>query len=185
MIVGISGKIAKKEPAFVHIETLNGITYKINISLNTFSNITSEEIFLHVTQVIREDYQGLYGFFSENEKSVFDTLIKLNGIGPSIALAICSTMTPDEFAKAIASQDIEAFKKVSGIGPKGAKRILVELGDFSLKSDTKDSVAYAQNEALTALEGLGFKKELVKKILSTCSGVDTASIIKEALKKLG
>ncbi|MDD3463077.1 MAG: Holliday junction branch migration protein RuvA [Sulfurospirillaceae bacterium] len=185
MIVGIFGQIIKKEPTFVYIQTSNGITYKVSISLNTFSNILDSNVYLHATQVFREDYQGLYGFLSEDEKSVFDTLIKLNGIGPSIALAICSTMTPDEFAKAITSQDIEAFKKVSGIGPKGAKRILVELGDFSLKGDTQDGVVSAQNEALMALEGLGFKKELVKKILSTCSGVDTASIIKEALKKLG
>ena len=184
MIVGIEGKVVKKEVTFVCIKTASGLTYKVNVSLFSIGKISSDDIFLHVTQIIREDQHSLYGFVEENEKRVFDTLIKLNGIGPSTALAVCSTLSPEDFAQALATQNMDAFKMVSGIGPKSAKRILVELSDFSLHllSDTLPQGSLL--DASMALESLGFKKEIIRKVLATCTAVDTQSIIKEALKKL-
>jgi len=184
MIIGISGEVIKKEPTFVHVKTNSGLTYRVNVSLYCSNEISLGEVSLHVTQIIREDANNLYGFFNSDEKRVFDTLVKVNGVGPSTALAVCSTMNPSEFASALTSNSIEAFKKVPGIGPKSAKRILVELSDFELESDnlgTNSSI----NETIMALESLGFKKERIRKVLSTCKGEDTSSLIKEALKKLG
>lgn len=185
MIIAIDGDIVKKEATFLHIKTNSGFTYKINVSLFCASSVKLGEISLHVTQIIREDANNLYGFLEIDEKRVFDTLVKVNGVGPSTALAVCSTLLPLEFANALTTNSIEAFKKVPGIGPKSAKRILVELSDFSLESENTDSTSSAINETIMALESLGFKKDKIKNVLSTCSGLDTSSLIKEALKKLG
>lgn len=184
MIVGIEGKVVKKEMTFVHIKTASGLTYKVFVSLVCIGKINSETVFLHVSQIIREDQHSLYGFIDENEKKVFDTLIKLNGIGPSTALAVCSTLSPDDFAQALISQNIQAFQKVPGIGPKSAKRILVELSDFSLQLHNDENTSGSMFEASLALESLGFKKEMIKKALSGCQGSDTQTLIKEALRKL-
>lgn len=185
MIIGMIGTIIKKEPTFVHIKTDAGLVYGVNVSLFCGSAISLGAITLHVTQIIREDMHSMYGFVDLDEKKVFDTLIKLNGIGPSIALAICSTLTPSDFSTALASSNVEAFRKVPGIGPKGAKRILVELGDFRLESDMQGRENGSFLDALVALESLGFKKEKIKSVLATCACSDTAGLIKEALKKLG
>lgn len=184
MVVGIFGKVVKKEPTFLHVKTDGGLLYKVNISLYTSSKVQLGEISMHITQIIREDMHSMYGFIEVEEKLVFDTLVKLNGIGPSTALAVCSTLTPSEFSTALLSGNIDAFKKVPGIGPKSAKRILVELSDFSIENVEDKNTNTFFNEALQALESLGFKKESVKKVLSTCSANDTSSLIKEALQKL-
>ncbi|HIP30057.1 MAG TPA: Holliday junction branch migration protein RuvA [Sulfurospirillum arcachonense] len=184
MIIAIDGEIVKKDPTFLHVKTNSGFTYRVNVSLFCSSSVSLGEISLHVTQIIREDANNLYGFKQSDEKRVFDTLVKVNGVGPSTALAVCSTMSPSEFATALTSNSVEAFKKVPGIGPKSAKRILVELSDFELQSDSLGANSYI-NDTIMALESLGFKKERIRKVLSTCSGTDTSSLIKEALKKLG
>ncbi|MDD3344149.1 MAG: Holliday junction branch migration protein RuvA [Sulfurospirillaceae bacterium] len=183
MIVGIEGKIVKKEVAFVYIKTASGLTYKVFVSLFSIGKISDDVVSLHVSQIIREDQHSLYGFIDEREKKVFDTLIKLNGIGPSTALAICSTLSPDDFTQALLTQNIDAFRMVPGIGPKSAKRILVELGDFTLHMP-EENAGGSIMEASMALESLGFKKDMARKVLSTCTSTDTASLIKEALKKL-
>ena len=184
MIIAIDGQIIKKEPTFLHVKTNSGFTYRVNVSLFCSSSVSLGEISLHITQIIREDANNLYGFKQSDEKRVFDTLVKVNGVGPSTALAVCSTMSASEFATALTSNSVEAFKKVPGIGPKSAKRILVELSDFELESDTLGGNS-SINETILALESLGFKKERIRKVLSTCKGEDTSSLIKEALKKLG
>lgn len=185
MIIAIDGIVIKKEPTFLHVKINSGFTYKVNVSLFCSTKVSLAEVSLHVTQIIREDANNLYGFVDYDEKRVFDTLVKVNGVGPSTALAVCSTLSPNDFASALASNSIEAFKKVPGIGPKSAKRILVELSDFSLEINGTSNSSSAFNETMQALESLGFKKERIKKVLSTCKTEDTSSLIKEALKKLG
>lgn len=186
MIVGIEGRVTKKEITYLHIKTSSGLTYKVYISLMNIGKILHDDtVSLHITQIIREDAQNLYGFLNESEQKVFDTLIKLSGIGPSTALAVCSTLSPDDFAQALATQNMDAFKMVSGIGPKSARRILVELSDFTLQGQNDAFPKGSMLDASMALESLGFKKEIIKKVLTTCTALDTQGIIKEALKKLG
>jgi Holliday junction DNA helicase RuvA len=182
MIVGIEGTVERKDPTFVHIN-VGGIIYEVHISINTSNAIKEKHIKLHITQIIREDTNALYGFIDLNEKKMFDTVLKINGVGPKVGLAICSTFTPETFAKVVASKDVSMLKRVPGIGPKAASRILVELADFIVDGDPSDSHSGALGEAVMALESLGFKKEAIQKALAGCSG-DTATLVKEGLKKL-
>ncbi len=184
MIVGIEGAVIKKEPSFVHIKTKGGLIYQVNISLNSSSKIErGQEIFLNTTFIVKEDSHTLYGFVDFDEKRLFDQVIKLNGVGPNTALAICSTFTPKEFAEVIASKDVSRLKMVPGIGPKSAKRILVELSDFDLSIEGESQSAY-RKEAFMALESLGFKKEAISKALRECVSDNVSDLVKEALKKL-
>lgn len=185
MIVGLNGTIKYKEPSFVHVE-VSGIVYEVFISLQTFSAISNDKVSLYTTQIIREDAQLLFGFLEMSEKKMFARLIKINGVGPKVAMAICSTYTPAQFATVINNKDMNGVKKVPGIGPKSAGRILVELAGFDVElvesGEAPASQAYAQ--ASEALESLGFTKAKISKALSSCSGKDTASLVKEALKLL-
>jgi Holliday junction DNA helicase RuvA len=180
MIVGIEGIIDKKEPTFIHLN-VNGVIYEINISINTSNSISSNRVKLLVTQIIREDANMLYGFLDNNEKKMFDTLIKINGIGSKVAMATCSTFTPSTFSKVIAEKDVAMLKKVAGIGVKSASRILVELANFIV--DSSEPIDSSMSDAILALESLGFKKEHIKKVLVGTSG-NTASLVKQGLKKL-
>ncbi len=182
MIVGLIGKVEKKEPTFLHLN-VNGLIYEVFISVNCSNAIERKEIKLHISHIIREDSETLYGFLDINEKNMFERLIKINGVGPKVAMAICSTFKPKEFVKVVKEKNIPMLKKVPGIGAKSASRILVELGEFSLdEGGLPQSSAF--NEAALALESLGFKKDLVQKVLAECQSDDTTSLVKEALKKL-
>jgi len=179
VIAGLKGKIYKKRINSILID-VNGVIYEVMVSLNSYSNLNGE-VFVYITEVIREDSYTLYGFSDEYEKKMFDTLIKINGVGPKVALAICSTFNPSTFASIVQTKNISALKQVPGIGPKSASRILVELGDFNVNiEETNVSVS----EAITALEGLGFKKDDITKIIKDISATSTEEIIKQALKKL-
>ncbi len=182
MIVGIQGVLEHKEPTFLHIN-VNGLIYEVFVSLNTSSQIESKDVKLFATQIIREDTNMLFGFFTKDEKKMFDTLLKINGVGPKVAIAICSTFAPDTFAKVINSKDVSMLKRVPSIGPKAASRILVELADFIVDSSHSGIENNSQIEASMALEGLGFRKDEVKKALLGLRG-DTATLVKEGLKKL-
>jgi len=184
MIIAIEGEVVYKEPTSLHLKLPHGLTYLVYVSLNCTVEISQTHILLHTTQIFKEDSQNLYGFLDKEEKMMFDRVIKINGVGPSTALAICSTFTPTDFAAAVMSQDVNAIKSVPGIGPKSAKRILVELGDFILESAADDPIIGAKKDAALALESLGFRKERIQKVLSTCTAVRTQDLIKEALKNL-
>jgi Holliday junction DNA helicase RuvA len=184
MIVGIQGKIEKKEPTFLHIN-VNGLIYEVFISINCSSSIITNDVKLFTTQIIREDTNSLYGFLDINEKKLFDTVIKINGVGPKVALAICSTFTPSSFAQIVSTSDVGMLKRVPGIGPKGASRILVELSGFVVDGNSdENSNTINASEAVMALESLGFKKDNINKALKGCTGTTTAELVKEALKNL-
>ena len=186
MIVGLHGEIAYKEPAFVHID-VKGVIYEVFISLQTFSALPKSDVKLFTSHIIREDAQLLFGFLDMSEKKMFERLIKISGVGPKVGMAICSTYTPSQFATVINNKDLNGVKKVPGIGPKSAGRILVELNGFDteiLSSSEDSSSSLAFNQATEALESLGFKKDKIAKALSACEGNDTASLVKDALKLL-
>ncbi|MEA2017938.1 MAG: Holliday junction branch migration protein RuvA [Campylobacterota bacterium] len=184
MIVGIEGKIVKKEPTFIHIN-VNGLVYEVFLSINCSSAIIDTDVKLYTTQIIKEESDNLYGFLDLNEKKLFDTVIKINGVGPKVALAICSTFTPSSFAQIVETSDVGMLKRVPGIGPKGASRILVELSGFVVTAnESTSSLNESGSQAVQALESLGFKKEQINKALRACVATDTAGLVKEALKKL-
>ncbi|MBU0632793.1 Holliday junction branch migration protein RuvA [bacterium] len=185
MIVGLEGTIEYKDPSVVHVN-VNGVIYEVFISLQSYSALQKERVKLYTSHIIREDAQLLFGFMDKSEKVMFERLIKINGVGPKVAMAICSTFTASAFATIINNNDVGGLKKVPGIGPKNAGRILVELSGFDaiLVSNESTLNPTAVNEASSALETLGFKKDQILKVLSDCTSEDTASLVKEALKKL-
>lgn len=184
MIVGLEGIIEKKEPTLLNLN-VNGIIYEIFISVNCSSKIIDSKIKLFITHIIREDSQTLYGFLDPNEKKLFDTVIKINGVGPKVALAICSTFTPTSFAQIVSSNDVSMLKRVPGIGPKGASRILVELSGFIIDGEEEGNTdSSATLEASLALESLGFKKDIVSKVLKACTATNTSELVRQALKLL-
>lgn len=184
MIVGIEGSIEKKEPTLIHLN-VNGLIYEVFVSLNCSAQITKNNVKLYTTHIIKEDSQSLYGFVDNNEKKLFDTVIKINGVGPKVALAICSTFTPTTFAQIVNNHDVSMLKRVPGVGPKQASRILVELSGFIIDSSSaSDNGNSSALEASLALESLGFKKDVVSKVLTGCISTNTSDLVKEALKKL-
>jgi holliday junction DNA helicase RuvA len=183
MIIGLIGKVIKKEPTVLQLN-VNGVIYEVFVSLNCSSKIITDDIQLEVTEIIREDAHNLYGFLDSNEKKLFDTVIKINGVGPKVALAICSTFTPSSFAQIVTNHDVNMLKRVPGIGPKGASRILVELSGFIVDSAGDDEASNINLEASLALESLGFKKDLITTVLKSCTSTTTSDLVREALRKL-
>ncbi len=183
MIVGIEGKLENKEPTHLHIN-VNGIIYQVWVSLNCSGAISMTNVKLFTTYIVKEESQSLYGFVDINEKKLFDTVIKINGVGPKVALAICSTFTPTSFAQIVSNKDVATLKRVPGIGPKGASRILVELSGFVIDGNSDEIVGASASEAVLALESLGFKKDQINKVLSKCSATTTSELVKQALKGL-
>jgi len=180
MIYAIKGKVFEKIDGKIALNTISGVIYEINVSLITLTSVEiNEEKLFFITEIIKENEYTLYGFLDKDEKRLFESLIKINGIGPKVALGIISTLTPAEFIDVIKNQDINRLKKVPGIGPKSAKRILMEMSEFEM-----NSVNPVHSQVIIALENLGFKKADIIKVISGMNG-SVEEIIKEALKKLG
>jgi len=193
MITYISGKLVEKNPTFAVIEA-NGVGYWLNISLNTYSQLPDNEFVILYTHLsIKEDAHTLYGFINKTEREIFRLLISVSGVGPSIARTMLSSMTTDEIQQAIASNNVGVIQSVKGIGVKTAQRVLVDLRDKISKTYAIDEVYVSQsntikNEALSALEVLGFNKKQVEKVVDKILLEDkTFSVevlIKKALKNL-
>ncbi|MBL4938684.1 MAG: Holliday junction branch migration protein RuvA [Lutibacter sp.] len=193
MITHIRGKLVEKTPTFAVIET-NGVGYWLNISLNTFSQISdNESLLLYTHLAVKEDSHTLFGFFSKIEREIFRLLISVSGVGPSIARTMLSSMTTDEIQNAIASGNVGIIQSVKGIGAKTAQRVLIDLKDKILKTYGIDELSVTESntnkiEALSALEVLGFNKKqsekVVDKILLEDATPSVEILIKKALKKL-
>ena len=190
----ISGKIAEKNPAYVVIDN-HGVGYLINITLNTFTSIGEQsEVKLYVHLAIREDAHVLYGFYTEEERSLFLQLITVSGVGCNTARLILSSLTVRETIEAIANNNIRSIQSVKGIGAKTAQRIIVDLHDKVLKLNISDEektpLAYntLKEEALSALMVLGFNRTSIEKILdkllSQMENPNVEQLIKEALRLL-
>lgn len=190
----ISGKVAEKNPAYVIIEN-QGIGYLINITLNTFTAIGEQsEVKLYVHLAIREDAHVLYGFYTEEERSLFLQLITVSGVGCNTARLILSSLTVKETIDAISGNNTRAIQSVKGIGAKTAQRIIVDLQDKILKLNIsegeKTPLGYntLKEESLSALMVLGFNRSSVEKILdkliSQMENPNVEQLIKEALRLL-
>ena len=193
MITHIQGKLVEKNPTDVVIEC-NGVGYCVHISLNTFSQITdSEALKLYTHLQIREDSHTLYGFMSKGERAIFRLLISVSGIGANTARTMLSSLSPQQIKEGIAKEDVALIQSVKGIGLKTAQRVIIDLKDKILKIYDLDQFSTIQNntnadEALSALEVLGFAKKqaekVVNKIASNDPNATVESIIKQALKNL-
>ncbi|MES2622285.1 MAG: Holliday junction branch migration protein RuvA [Bacteroidota bacterium] len=198
MIAYLSGKITFKSPTHIFLET-GGIGYMVKISLNTFEKIQKlETCSLHTSLIVKIENQSvsgfdLYGFFEELEKDLFEKLISVSGVGAATARMMLSSFKPDEIRNAILSENEAMIQSIKGIGPKSAKRIILELkdkvgkisGDSILISTPNNTM---KEEALSALLALGFNKQAADKTLvklqTGSNSWSVEGLIKEALKQL-
>ncbi|MCT4700037.1 Holliday junction branch migration protein RuvA [Tenacibaculum haliotis] len=193
MITQIKGKLVEKNPTYAVIDC-NGVGYLLHISLHTYSSLPDDEnVLLYTHLSVREDAHTLYGFFTKVEREIFRLLTSVSGVGPSIARTMLSSMTSEEIQQAIASEDVKTIQSVKGIGAKTAQRVIVDLKDKVLKVFDLDEVSIAQNntskeEALSALEVLGFARKQADKvignILKETPDASVETLIKQALKNL-
>ncbi|MBV1922593.1 MAG: Holliday junction branch migration protein RuvA [Flavobacteriaceae bacterium] len=193
MITHIQGRLIEKNPTDVVIDC-NGVGYFINISLHTFSHIpTSENVKLFTHLQVREDAHVLYGFSSIVEREIFRLLISVSGVGASIARTMLSSLNPEQVKEAIASNDLATIQSVKGIGSKTAQRVVLDLKDKILKVYGLEDVSAVssntnKNEALSALETLGFARKQAEKVCDKIYSQDpqasVETIIKLALKNL-
>lgn len=193
MITHLKGRLVEKTPTHVVIEC-NGVGYEVNISLHTFSLIPeSENVKLYTFLLVREDSHTLYGFYEPSEREIFKLLISVSGVGASTARTMLSSLSPVQVQDAIATNSVSVIQSVKGIGAKTAQRVILDLKDKILKVYAMDDVSAVSSntnkeEALSALETLGFSRKqtekVCQKIIVEDPNATVESIIKLALKNL-
>lgn len=198
MIGRLQGKVIEKQAPDLLID-VQGVGYEVLVSLNTFFSVPAvgESVTLHTHLVVREDVQQLYGFGTQSERQLFRHLIKVNGVGPKMALAILSGMSANDFAICVHNNDIATLVKLPGVGKKTAERLLIEMRDKigDVDATAGGSVAGAREvkpdisqEAESALIALGYKPTDAAKIISRVASEsvsDAGELIRLALKSMG
>lgn len=196
MIGWLNGQIVDKHQPGKLVIDVNGVGYDVETSLNTFFQIDNQNkvVGLHIHTIVREDALLLYGFLDKEERSLFRALIKVNGVGPKLAMTILSSISPNEFIQCIQQENAALLTKLPGIGKKTAERLVVEMrdsmkhfssssSDLSVKPATK---MRSQDEAISALEALGYKpQEATKAVNKIDDGAKSCEqLIREALQVL-
>lgn len=173
MIARLRGQLIEKMPPWVLLD-VGGVGYQVEVPLSTFEVLPTlgEQSILLIEMVVREDAMLLYGFASEKEKSLFRLLVKVNGIGPKLALAVLSSLSVDAFVQAVREKNANLLTKIPGVGKKTAERMVLELatavesiaGAFVLNSASQPTLNSAtgvdmlmRQQAIQALEALGYK----------------------------
>jgi Holliday junction DNA helicase RuvA len=193
MIAHLQGKLVEKSPTQIIIDC-GGVGYHVNISLHTYSLLPNTDFIKVYTHLqIKEDAHTLFGFVEKSEREIFKMLLSVSGIGASIARTMLSSLDPKQITNAIASGDVVTIQYIKGIGSKTAQRVILDLKDKVLKLYDLDEVSMSQSntnrdEALSALEVLGFLRKsserVVEKIVKEDPDASVESIIKKALKNL-
>jgi Holliday junction DNA helicase RuvA len=200
MIGRIAGKLVYKQPPQLLIDC-NGVGYEIEAPLPVFFDLPAvgEPVVVFTHMVVREDAQLLYGFKSLSQRTMFRELIKVNGVGAKMGIAILSGLSAEEFSDCIANQDVATLTRLPGIGKKTAERLIVEmqdrLGRLSNESDGPLPSAAAgdaetgsapgnRGQAIAALEALGFKGAEARRMVKDSDGSSVEEIIRDALKKV-
>jgi Holliday junction DNA helicase RuvA len=198
MIGQIRGILVEKKPPEILVD-VGGLSYELQIPMSTAYQLpeVGSELRLHTHFVVREDAQLLYGFYELKDKTLFRALIRVNGVGPKMALAILSGMAADEFARTVRENDVAAMTRMPGIGKKTAERLIVEMRDRLTEWDDAEAAAALPGatqstsamgkEAETALLALGYKPQqaarAVAMVLKSDPEVpDSESLIRLALK---
>jgi len=193
MITQLKGRMVEKSPTELVIDC-SGVGYLVNISLNTFSKLKdSENITLFTHLQVKEDSHTLFGFFEKTERNLFRKLISVSGIGASTARTMLSSLSPSEIQSAIISGNVSTIQSVKGIGLKTAQRVIIDLKDkVSLSTENNQFIENINNtnqdEALSALEVLGYNKKQTSRVIETLINnspeMSVEELIKGALNKL-
>ena len=198
MIGQIRGLLVEKNSPAILVE-VGGLTYEVMVPMSTAYQLpeVGKELRLHTHFVVREDAQLLYGFFHLSDKALFRALIKVNGVGPKMALAILSGMEAEEFARTVRENDLSALVSMPGIGRKTAERLLIEMrdqlsdwedsGSVNSTGASAPSASLLGKEAETALQSLGYKPQqassAVASVLKSEPDIaDSETLIRLALK---
>ncbi len=196
MIGWLNGRVVDRRNPGKLVVDVNGVGYDVETSLPTFFQVEAVDgsVGLHIHTIVREDALLLYGFVDQQERSLFRALIKVNGIGPKMAIAILSSISPKEFIQCIAQQNTAWLTKLPGIGKKTAERLVVEMKDklqqptaFGPEPENNHIIVVReQDEAIKALESLGYKQqEATKAIQKIDDGNKTCEqLIRQALQIL-
>ncbi len=195
MIGRLTGMLARKEPPSLLLD-VNGVGYELDAPMSTFYDLPAigEKVALYTHLVVREDAQLLYGFSRESQRQLFRSLLKVNGVGPRVALAVLSGLSESELLTCLAHEDIARLTKVPGIGRKTAERLIVELRD---KVDLTAAPAAGAarpvtvpadpvSEAVSALIALGYKPAEASRAVGSIpgEGLKSEDLIRQALKGL-
>jgi Holliday junction DNA helicase RuvA len=193
MITQLRGKLLEKNPTHIVVDC-SGIGYEVNISLHTFSRLKDEELITLYTHLqVKEDSHTLFGFIDKAERLVFRQLLSVSGIGASTARVMLSSLTPEQVVEAISNEDTDTIQSVKGIGKKTAQRVILDLKDKVQSTESLTEILQSpshanKEEALSALETLGYTRKQSGKIISRiCNNNPNANveeIIKLALKNL-
>jgi Holliday junction DNA helicase RuvA len=175
MIAHLRGKLLAKRPSQAIVET-GGVGYDVTISVPTYSDLPAvgSEVALHIHTHVREDVIALYGFLRYSEKTLFEKLITVSGIGPKLAITILSGMAADEMVHAIRGNDIARLTRIPGIGKKTAERMLLELRDKLTAEKageipTTPAMSPIEEDVLSALVNLGYQRAAAEKALAAVS----------------
>lgn len=198
MIGRLKGTLLEKQPPHILLD-VQGVGYELDAPMTTFYSLPAvgEMVVLHTHMVVREDAQLLYGFLGKRERELFRELIRLNGVGPKLALALMSGLDADELIRAVQVQDSSALVRVPGVGKKTAERLLIELKDRfkawdmlpgSLKplaaAGAVPSPASHSSDAVSALIALGYKPQEASRAVAVVEedGLSSEELIRRALK---
>lgn len=202
MIGRLSGILAEKQPPHLLVD-IHGVGYAVEVPMSTYYQLPNlnEQVTLHIHQVVREDAHLLYGFYDKKERELFRELIRLNGVGPKLALALMSTLSVNEMIDAVRQQNTAALVKVPGVGKKTAERLLVELKDRFKSWEGGDVVtplaqevaiapiaSSAEADAVSALIALGYKPQEASRAVAMVEakeGLSSEELIRRALKGKG
>ncbi|MDA0701263.1 MAG: Holliday junction branch migration protein RuvA [Flavobacteriaceae bacterium] len=188
MIAQIQGRLVEKNPTDVIIDC-HGVGYFLNISLYTYSQLPqTENVTLFTQMLVREDAHILYGFSTKQERAVFNLLLSVSGVGASTARTMLSSLTPDQVRDAVVSEDIATIQGVKGIGAKTAQRVILDLKDKIIKLYGTDTHSLGssntnRNEALSALETLGFARKIAEKACDAALKDEPLASVEEIIKK--
>jgi holliday junction DNA helicase RuvA len=193
MIGSLRGRLTAKQAPHIVLEC-GGVGYEVETPMSTFLDLPAlgSELFLHIHMLVREDAQILFGFASDEERTLFRTLLKVNRVGAKMALGVLSSMSASDFRRCVEYEDAATLSKVPGIGKKTAERLIMEMRDKvddvgapSLPGGKVSVEASARSEAFDALVSLGYKANEVNKLLGTLDIDDQSAedIIRQALKQ--
>lgn len=192
MIAWLQGRILDRTQTGKIVLNVNGVGYDIETSLPSFFRLEAmnDEVALHIHTIVREDALLLYGFLDKQERAVFRALIKVNGVGPKMAIAILSSISPDDFVNCIQQKNTAALTQLPGIGKKTAERLVVEMRDslqqLSLNLHVESPLSQHNEQAIQALEALGYRPQEARKVIRDIDdGKKTCEqLIRQALQVL-
>jgi Holliday junction DNA helicase RuvA len=197
----LRGTLVEKQPPHLILD-VNGVGYELEVPMTTLYRLPAvgEPLTLHTHLVVREDAQLLYGFADKRDRQLFRELIRLNGVGPKLALALMSGLEVDELVRCVQAQDTSVLVKIPGVGKKTAERLLVELKDrfkswetvpgmleLGIEPNLAAPVSSAESDALSALLSLGYKPQEASRAVAAVKqdGLSSEDLIRRALKGMG